>query len=171
MSRTVVAAARRLSAAVVLIAAPAAPAQEMPTRRPGLWELTMQVPNAPAQTVRQCIDARTDAQMLRIGQGTHAAQCARNDFRRDGDRYVAESECRVGDSVASTRAVFTGDFSRSYRGEIDARYAPPMAGVARSRVTLSARWAGACPAGWKPGDMETPGMGRMNVSELSPARP
>jgi hypothetical protein len=25
---------------------------------------------------------------------------------------------------------------------------------------------GACPAGWKPGDMEMPGMGRVNINEM-----
>ncbi len=31
---------------------------------------------------------------------------------------------------------------------------------------MSARWVGACPSGWKPGDMEMAGMGRVNVNEM-----
>lgn len=158
------------AAASVLLALGSAHAQEMPTRKPGLWEMSMQTTNAPSQTVRQCIDAKTDQQMMRAGQGLSAQQCTRNVFRRDGERYVGESECRVGRSVATTRAVFAGDFDRSYRGEIDARYAPPLGGVSQSKVTIVARWIGACPAGWKPGDMEMPGMGRMNVNELMAGR-
>jgi hypothetical protein len=45
-----------------------------------------------------------------------------------------------------------------------------MGGVSQSKVTIAARWAGACPAGWKPGDMQMPGMGRMNVNELVAGR-
>jgi hypothetical protein len=152
------------------LAAGTAGAQDMPQRRPGLWELTMQTAGAPSQTIRQCIDEKTDAQMMRFGQGVGARQCSRNVYRKEGDRYVGESECRIGGTTAITRATFGGDFQKSYRGEIDARYTPPMGGVGQSRVTVSARWVGACPAGWKPGDMEMPGMGRMNVDELAAGR-
>lgn len=50
------------------------------------------------------------------------------------------------------------------------KYSPPMAGVSQSKVTMQAKWTGACPAGWKPGDMEMPGgMGRVNVNEMMSA--
>ena len=148
----------------------AAHAQEFPPRKPGLWELTMQTTNMPSQSIRQCIDERTDAQLQRMGQGMGDQQCTKNTFRKDGDKYVGESECKVGASVATSRAVFGGDFDKAYRGEIDVRYAPAVAGVSQTRMTISARWASACPAGWKPGDMEMPGMGRMNVNELMAGR-
>ena len=158
------------SIALAALLAGAAHAQQMPVRKPGLWEITMQTTNAPSQALRQCIDEKTDQQLQRFGQGLGQQQCSRNVFRKDGERYVGESECRVGASVATTRAVFAGDFDRAYRGEIDARYVPPVAGVGQSKVTIVARWAGACPSGWKPGDMEMPGMGRMNVNELAAGR-
>lgn len=163
----------RLAPAVVAagaLAASAAAAQELPSRRPGLWEVTMQTTNAPSQTVRQCIDEKTDAQMQRFAQGVDMKNCSRNSWHRDGDRYLGEAECRFGASTVTSRSVFSGDFARSYRGEVDSRYVPPMAGVAQAKVTIVARWAGACPAGWKGGDMELPGMGRMNVSELMAGR-
>jgi hypothetical protein len=146
-------------------------AQELPARKPGLWEITMQVTNAPSQTMRQCIDARTDQQMQRFGQGVSQAQCSRNTLQRDGERWIGESECKLGSSTMTSRSVFAGDFGKAYRGEIESRYVPPMAGVSQSKVTVSARWAGACPAGWKPGDMEVPNMGRVNVGELMSAGP
>ena len=163
---------RAAVAGVVLLLATggAHAADGLPARKPGLWEMTMQTTNAPSRTVRQCIDAKTDEQMQRFGQGTAGEQCTRNTFRKDGDRYVGESECRLGQTVATTRAVFAGDFGRAYGGEIESRYAPPLGGVAQSKVMITARWAGACPAGWKPGDMELPGMGRMNVNELAAGR-
>jgi hypothetical protein len=145
-------------------------AQELPSRKPGLWEISMQTTNAPSQVVRQCIDAATDQQMQRFGQGMDLKSCSKNVWRKDGDRYIGESECRLGNSVATTRAVFGGDFSTAYRGEIDARYAPPIGGVGASKVTITARWRSVCPTGWKAGDMEMPGMGRMNVTELMAAR-
>lgn len=167
--------AARLARAVAALAAAAASAgaavaQELPARRPGLWEVTMQTTNAPSQTVRQCIDEKTDAQMQRFAQGLDMKSCTRNSWRRDGDRYLGDAECRLGASTVTSRSVFSGDFARSYRGEVESRYVPPVAGVAQAKVTITARWSGACPAGWKGGDMELPGMGRMNVSELMAGR-
>jgi hypothetical protein len=92
-------------------------------------------------------------------------------MQRDGDRYVSESECKLGPTVASSRSVFGGDFDKAYRGEVDTRYVPPMGGISQSKMTMSAKWAGACPAGWKPGDMEMPGMGRVNVNEMMSSMP
>jgi hypothetical protein len=107
--------------------------------------------------------------MQRFGQGLSQQQCTRNTIRRDGDRYVGESECRAGASTMTSRSVFAGDFDKAYRGEVETRYQPPMAGISQSKVTMNARWVGACPAGWKPGDMEMAGMGRVNVNEMMSA--
>ena len=154
--------------AAALAAAPAVvAAQDLPSRKPGLWEVTMQVTNAPSQTVRQCIDEKTDAQMQRMAQGMGQQQCSKNTLTRDGDRWVGESECRFGGSTATSRSVFAGDFDKAYKGEVDTKYSPPMGGVSQSKVTMQAKWAGPCPSGWKPGDMEMPGgMGRVNVNEM-----
>jgi hypothetical protein len=163
---------RALRAAVVgaALVACAAQAQELPMRMPGLWEITMQTTNAPSQFVKHCIDEKTDRQMQQFGQGMDRSACTKNTWRKDGERYRGESECKFGASVATTRSTFAGDFGKSYRGEVDTRFDPPMGGVSQSKVTIAARWAGACPAGWKPGDMEMPGMGRMNVNELVAGR-
>lgn len=175
MSRPDLSAARRWRAAIVSVAlagvgGPALAADGLPARRPGLWELTLQTTQAPSRSVRQCIDARTDSQMQRFGQGIDARQCTRSVFQKEGNRYVGEASCRFDRTLATTRSVFAGDFQKAYRGEIEARYDPPMAGVAQSRMLISARWIGPCPSGWKPGDMEMAGMGRMNVNELQAGR-
>jgi hypothetical protein len=160
-----------LVATLLALAAGAAAAQDLPSRKAGLWEITMQVTNSPSQTMRQCIDEKTDQQMQRFGQGLSQQQCTKNTMQRDGDRYVSESECKLGPTVATSRGVFGGDFDKAYRGEVDTRYMPPMAGISQSKMTMSAKWAGACPAGWKPGDMEMPGMGRVNVNEMMSSMP
>jgi hypothetical protein len=166
--RTAAGAAATAAAVAAAIAAVAgtAGAQELPTRKPGLWEMTMQQPNAASQVVRQCIDEKTDRQMQQLGQGIARENCSKNTWRRDGERYVSESECRIGSTTAVSRSVFGGDFTTSYRGEVESRFEPPLAGMSQTKTTIAARWVGACPGGWKPGDMEMAGMGRMNVNEL-----
>ncbi len=145
-------------------------AGEVPIRKAGLWVITLQTARAPEQTVRHCIDASTDRQMLRFVQGAELGQCTRNHWRREGDRYLGEAHCQFGQTAATIHSALVGNFSREYRGEIRTRYVPALAGVAQSRVTLTARWSGECPAGWKPGDMQTPGMGRVHVDELKATR-
>jgi hypothetical protein len=153
------------------LVAPLALAQEMPARKAGLWQLSMTVSGAPAQNIRHCIDEKTDKQMQQLGQGMDRNACSRNEWRQDGDRYIGESECRFGPSTTTTKTVFQGDFSKSYKGEIEGRIDPPMGGMSQTRTTITARWVGACPAGWKPGDMEMPGgMGRINVNDFPAGR-
>jgi hypothetical protein len=150
-----------LALAALLGAVP--PLAAEPMRRPGLWEVTMQTTGAPSRRVRHCVDARTDRAMQRFGQATEKDACTRDTWRRDGEVWIGESECRVGRSTAATRSVFAGDFQGRYKGEVDTVFTPPLASISRSKVTIAGRWLGPCPRGWSPGDMDVPGMGRVNV--------
>jgi hypothetical protein len=145
------------------------PESEVPVRRPGLWQITMQIAGAQPQSVRHCVDARTDLPMQLLGHDD-ARACSRRTMRRDGDRYLGEFECALGASTTRTRTSFEGDFKTAYRGQIDSRVEPPMAGVTQSRVSITARWSGACPTGWKPGDMDVAGMGRVNIADMQSMR-
>ncbi len=145
----------------------ASAAGDLPHRKPGLWELKMQVPGMPQPMVsQQCIDEKTDDLMQSHGQAQMKQQCSKNSVRRDGDKVIAESVCKFDGTTATTMAVFSGDFSRSYRGEINTTYAPPMQGMKSSKQTMEAKWLGACKPGQKPGDVIMPGMGSMNINEM-----
>jgi len=147
----------------------AAPA-DVPHRKPGLWEVKMQVPGMPQPMVsQQCIDEKTDDLMQSQGQAKQ--QCSKNVMRRDGDKVIAESACKFDGTTATTTAVFTGDFSRSYRGEIATTYSPPMQGMKSSKQTMEAKWLGACKPGQKPGDVIMPGMGSMNIQDMMKKMP
>lgn len=143
---------------------------QWPTRRPGLWQITLQTPGVAPQVVRHCVDARTDRPMQQLTEGTDATTCSRRTYFREGERYLGESECRFGTSTALIRSSVQGDFARSYKGEVDSRIEPPTAGINQYKVSLQARWLSACPVGWKPGDMDVPGMGRVNLAEVQSAR-
>jgi hypothetical protein len=152
----------------VLMAGGAARADELPSRKPGLWEVTIQSKGQPEVKSRQCIDAKTDAQMQSAGQGVMKSNCSKNAMRREGSTWVNESVCRLGNSTLTSRSVISGDFEREIRMVIDAQYAPPLMGKSTDQTTVTQRHAGACPAGWKPGEMEVPGMGqRIDVTGLA----
>lgn len=147
-------------------------APNMPARKPGLWEISMQMPNLPQPMVsQQCIDEKTDNLMQQRGQEHAQQQCSKNTVRNEGSQVVVDSECQFDKTTATTHAVFSGDFKSAYRGEINTTYAPPMHGMASSRQTLSAKWLGPCKAGQKPGDVIMPGMGNININELMKSMP
>jgi hypothetical protein len=135
-------------------------AVDVPKRKPGLWEIKMtqtgagQMPG-PIQT---CIDEKTDNLMQQQGQQMSKEMCPKNVVRREGNRYVIESECKVGDTRTVTKGVFTGDFNSNYRGDLHTTYDPPMMGMKETKTTIEAKWTGPCKAGQKPGDVIMPGM-------------
>ena len=157
---------------MLMCAALAAPALalDLPKRKPGLWEVvTAASGGAPGPRAQLCIDEKTDdlAQQLAAG----AVSCSKQDVRRDGERFVAESTCRIGESTATTRMVFSGRFDSAYQVDIDAKYAPPLMGMGEGRSTVNARWLGPCRPGQKPGDVVLPDGTVLNLQDAPPRPP
>ena len=83
---------RKLVAAsgLALIGAATATAAELPTRKAGLWQITMSLGGIGGQSIEQCVDAATD-QMLQSNAGPFAqGACAKRDIERSGNRTVVE---------------------------------------------------------------------------------
>ena len=153
-----------LLAFAVAASSTAAPS-DMPSRKPGLWEVKMQMPEMPQpMTSQHCVDSKTDSLLQQQGQAKQ--ECSKNSVRKEGDQILLESVCKIEGSTATTKAVFSGDFSRQYRGEINTSFAPPLHGMKASKQTLESKWLGACKPGQKPGDVIIPGMGSMNLNEM-----
>jgi hypothetical protein len=130
-------------------------AADLPKRKSGQWEIATSQPGGPPGPVAQmCIDEKTDDMTRQLAAG--AVTCSKQDIRRDGDRYVAESVCKIGDSTATTRTVISGNFTAAYQADIEAKYSPPLMGMSEGRSTVSARWLGPCRAGQRPGDITMP---------------
>src|SRR5262245_8342994 len=108
--------------------------------------------------MQQCIDEKTDDLMKNSMMGSEKQSCSKNEMRREGDKWVAESICKFNDSTAKTRAVFTGQFDSAYKADIKSTYEPPLHGMRESSAIIEARWLGVCKPGQRPGDMSMPGM-------------
>ncbi|MEW5888304.1 MAG: DUF3617 family protein [Pseudomonadota bacterium] len=145
-------------AAAGLLGAHAALAADLPKRRSGLWQITNSSPGMPAggMTMQQCIDENTDDMMRQSLGGATDTQCAQQEVRREGERMIVTSVCRMGGTTATTRAVFTGKLDSNYRAEIKSSYDPPMMGMKEGTAVLEAKWLGPCKPGQKPGDMVLP---------------
>ncbi len=150
----------RIALLVVLagVAAPTA-ASELPQRKSGLWEMKTggAAMQGQSMTMQMCIDQATDDALRNTGEVTAGGQCSKVQIKRDGQRLITESTCKVENTTATTRGVFTGDFATAYKVETTTRYQPPLMGRAEDRMTIEARWLGPCKPGMKPGDMVLPG--------------
>jgi Protein of unknown function (DUF3617) len=146
-------------------------ADDLPARKPGLWEITIQSDRAPAKrpmgAVQQCMDEATEKLMRDFGGGGAKRDCARQDMRREGGKLVVDSVCKIdvgaGSSTATTHAVISGDFNTAYHMESHSTYSPPFMGHADGAMTMDAKWLGPCQAGQKPGDVIMPGGMKMNL--------
>lgn len=162
----------------ILLAVLTLPAQaaDLPKRKPGLWEIKMTSAGGPSgsgsMVSQHCIDAKTDDLLQQRTPGAGKQACSKNDMRREGGKTIVESVCKLNNTTATTKAVFSGDFSSNYRADIHATYDPPMMGMKASDSTIEAKWLGACKPGQKPGDVIMPGMsgmpggGKFNMEEM-----
>ena len=158
------------AAASSAASADAASAGEFPRRRPGLWEVdTVGAQAAGLPAAQYCVDETTDRAALHLDRtaGTKGA-CRFGAFQRVADGWVAETVCREGRSVVTTRSVATGDFQASYRIDTLITYEPPLGGFRREERTATVgRRLGACLPGQTGGDVAIPGMGRINMQNGS----
>ncbi len=141
----------------------------LPPRRPGQWEIRMQLEGrdgGPEVVARICTDADTEKLLMAHAMGGMGAACRRNDIRRTGDTYRIETDCTMGGMRTQSVAVASGDFQSGYTMRIEG--AVTMAGGPPQKTLMvqQARWiAAACTGGMVPGDMETSGQ-RFNVRNL-----
>lgn len=148
-----------------------AAASGFPQRRPGLWEIRGVASEAAGlPPALHCIGEQTDSAEHHLGRtpGVRGV-CRLGPFVRAGDAWVAESVCRDGKTVVSSRKVAIGDFRSHYRIDTVVRYEPPLAGVREEdKDALEARYLGPCSPGMQPGDIEMPGLGNLNLGDGSP---
>lgn len=148
-------------------ASPAAWADDMPSRKPGLWEVSMHMgANLPPQTMKLCVDAATDAAMFKMGMNAAQGMCSRNDMHRSGNVVTMDSQCKMGETQTTTHVVvtFTGD--SAYTTDIKSHMDPPIMGRADVAMTQDGKWTGPCPADMQPGDVIAPNGMKMNPTSM-----
>lgn len=165
-------------AALGLAAAAPAFALDMPARKPGLWELKMVIEGggAPAQVMKQCVDAATDKLMNADFGGSNAQACPKQDMKNVGDTIVIDSVCKFGAATTTSHSVVRGKFDSAYTIDVTSTRegGPQMPGGAAGATThmkIEAKWLGACAAGQKPGDVIMANGATMNVLDLQKMRP
>lgn len=156
----------------IVLAAAAAPAaaQDLPKRKPGLWELTMQMQGMPGGGMKsqQCIDEKTDAEMQRKAlSGDDKMKCTQTSMKRNTGGFEMESECTSAEGKAFVKAKANGNFDSRYTVDTQMRFEPPRHGMQAMQMSVTATFSGACPAGFAPGQMRMGGM-TMNPGQAAP---
>lgn len=149
---------------------PSADRANLPMRKAGLWEVTIQGHAAPgargvrqsAQTVLQCTDAKAERVMLLSILPTQENCGAFNVASSKKGSYDIAGACKVHDQRVVLNMQLRGDLNAMYGGTYSAEY--PGAAMAKvGPVGFQGRWLGACKPGQRPGDMVLPNGAKVNV--------
>jgi len=153
---------------LLLALATGAWADEMPTRKAGLWE--MQMSGDASTATRMCTSAEVEKKMQEMALAGGMDSCSKLDIRKTASGYVIDAVCQSGPTMSVTsHSEFTGDFNSAYTmkqaGHVEMKGAKPM----NTNMTIQAKWVGDCPPDWKPGDVEMPGGRKVNMARGSDA--
>jgi hypothetical protein len=145
-------------------------AQEIPTRRPGLWEVTInhEGRNTPPQTMQQCTDTETDKLMNAFGGDLSADLCSKQEIRKVGATIVINATCQIGPMKSTSQSVVTGDFNSNYTVKVTTKIegVPAAAQGAGGTTSIQAKWIGACKPDQRPGDIVMANGQTMNIRDL-----
>jgi hypothetical protein len=162
-------------AIAALLATPvslAAGLEDLPKRKPGLWEMTI----VPAEGQRalppskMCIDAATDMELMRFGLGMSNELCSKHEASVSGSAATVDTVCKIGESQVTSHSTIKYTGNSAYRTEVKSNYNPPFLGKTESNTIQEAKWTGPCPAEMKPGDLVTGTGVKVNLKELTSSK-
>jgi hypothetical protein len=154
-------------AAATAPAATAPAPTRWPKRKPGLWTQTMTLKaQGFTRSFRFCVDDTSDEKMGLDTQGDDK-RCQRKSMTRGLDGgWTVVSACDMGPAGQTDSTIHVaGDFNTRYVMDVTSTTTgaaqPAMNG--EHKMSMTAEWSGACPAGWTGGDVEMPGGRRINL--------
>lgn len=163
-------------ALAIAVAGPAI-AQDFPKMKAGQWETvttTSKTPNAPSHKTTMCTDETVQKQMMDMSKGMQREMCSKSDIRRDGNSYISDSVCQIGQSTMTSHSVMALQGDTGYKTVINTTYDPPLMGMKDSNTTVEAKFVGPCRDGLQPGDVVMPDGKKFNMKTLpvqAPAAP
>jgi hypothetical protein len=141
-------------------------ADDLPTRKAGLWEMKIVKTGSgvPDMTMQHCTDATTDKDMSNTVSPMAKQVCSKQDVQKTATGFISDSLCSVAGVSMTSHSEITGDFNSGYSVKTTSHF--ERAGKPVDTVTtIQAKWLGACKADQKPGDIVMPGGFRLNVKD------
>jgi len=163
--------------ALLIAAAVPAMAQNFPIMKAGQWETsttTSKSANGPLAKITMCTDEAIQRQMMDMSKGMQREMCSKSDNRRDGDKFIGDSVCQMGESKMTSHSVMTIQGDIAYKAAISTTYDPPFMGMKDSSATVEGKYVGPCRDGLQPGDVVMPDGRKMNMKSMqgqAPAMP
>ena len=173
---------RLLLVAFSLLPAWPAVAFDMPSRKPGLWQIAMKSEHAgsPSEPIiaQHCIDAATDKEMNAYGSNMSKDMCSKQDTKKVGEKIISDGTCQLGAMSITTHAEYSGSFDSAYTiNTTSIITGGPASTNGKSNMVIEAKWMGACKPDQKPGDMIMPvgnqpgGMMKINIRDVMKGPP
>jgi hypothetical protein len=139
-----------------------ASAAELPQRKAGLWDLSLKTAAGHTVSMKQCVDAKTDAALQAMSGAMSQRACSKRDIQRSADTITIDSVCTIAGKTRNSRAVITGSFESAYTMVLTSQ----GAGMPVMTTTLTAKWTGPCAADQKAGDTIMANGMKMNILDL-----
>jgi len=152
--------------AVLLLSSPAL-AEDLPQRKPGLWELRVARNGSglPDITMQHCTDATTDKDMNNTVSPIARHVCAKQDVQKTATGYVADSVCSVAGGTLTSHSEVTGDFNSAYTVVTTSHSDKGVTNLRDLTTRIEGQWLGDCKPGQKPGDVIMPGGFKLNLKD------
>ena len=153
--------------ALLLLASSAARAEELPLRKPGLWEMKIAKVGSqlPEMTMQHCTDQTTDKDMANSVSPLAKQICTKQDVVKTATGYTTDSVCTVAGVSMTSHSDITGDFNSAYSVTTKAHLDKGPEQLRDTTTKIEAKWLGDCKAGQKPGDIVMPGGFKLNVKD------
>jgi Protein of unknown function (DUF3617) len=143
-------------------------ADELPTRKAGLWEMKMVRSGSmlPEMTLQHCTDEATDKEMSTAFAPMSKEMCTKRDVEKTATGYVSDSVCSVGGVSMASHSDISGDFNSAFTVKTTSHSeGGPSAAPRDVNMTVEAKWLGACKPDQKPGDIVMPGGFKLNIKD------
>jgi hypothetical protein len=153
--------------ALALLSAGAA-AEELPLRKPGLWELKIVKVGSqlPALTTQQCTDPSVDKEMVNTVSPIADRICSQQKLQKTATGYVNDSVCTISGATITSHTEVVGDFDSAYVVTTQAKSDKGPDQLRDTTTRIEAKWLGDCKPGQKPGDIVMPGGGfKLNIQD------
>jgi len=152
--------------AACLATAPAR-ADDLPTRKPGLWEMKIAKVGSvlPELTTQQCTDESSDKDMVNSVSPLAKQICSKQEVQKTASGYAADAVCTLAGVSMTSHSEFTGDFNAAYSVTTKSHLDKGPDSLRDTTTKIEAKYLGDCKPGQKPGDIIMPGGFKLNVKD------
>ena len=135
--------------ALLMLGAGSAASQELPSQKPGLWEITMTSAKIPGGTrsYKMCQDAASVAAGKASAAELLKKDCAKNSVRNQGDTWVSDTECTMSGMHVISHSEMTVHGDKVFHTQLTSTYGSGKPEL----MTIDHKFLGACAAGQQVG--------------------